>query len=205
MPDWPKAGDSFFGAGSWKAEGVLGAFVEHDGYYYYAAAYKEAGDELVQAVLDDRLQADSAVYPVLYLYRHYVELILKDIVGIGAKLEKSGAASPGHHIVRDLWQNEVRPLLERTFPEGKKEDTDIVEKCVLELASIDASGEASRYPTKKKGGDPTWPKTEQLNLDNMRQVMKRIATFLDGSSEAMADLLQSQADIDADMASERSD
>jgi hypothetical protein len=48
LSDWPKTGDTLFGVGVWKAEALLGAYAG-DGFYYYAAAYKEAADALVEA------------------------------------------------------------------------------------------------------------------------------------------------------------
>jgi hypothetical protein len=204
VSEWPKVGDSLFGPGPWSSEGILGAFPSHEGLGYYAAAYKEAAEELVQAVLDQRAAADSAIYPILYLYRHYVELMLKEIIYLGEALEKKRTASGHeHHSVDKLWR-EVRQILERTFPEGQREGTDSVERVVLELAKIDPSGEAFRYPWKRKktGGGTTWPNSVQLNLENLRQVIRGVSALLDGSCDAMDEMLRTQADMDADLAAE---
>jgi hypothetical protein len=104
MADWPKAGDSLFGTGPWSAEGILGTFTWPDGFYYYAVAYREAADELVQTVIDQRISPDSAIYPILYLYRHYVELILKQIIESGEMLEKKSDSGHEHHQLDRLWQ-----------------------------------------------------------------------------------------------------
>lgn len=200
--DWPKAGDSLHGAGPWKAEALVGVF-EVDWEYDYASAYKEAADELVRGVLDQRLAPDSAVYPILFLYRHYIELILKGIVAIGAKLEKATVSYEKIHAINDLWRK-ARARLEQAFPEAEKTDTDIVEQCIREFATWDASGEASRY-ARRKNGASTWNGTKQLNLANMRDVMSRMAGLLDGSYEGMCEQLQCQADMDADLSSESSE
>jgi hypothetical protein len=173
------------------------ALPEDDGNYYYAAAYKEAADKLVQAVLDKRLAKDSAIYPTLYLYRHYVELMLKEIIELGAQLDENDAIAPEHHKIDQLWQD-ARTMLERAFPDEDKEDADAVERIVRELASVDASGEAFRYSRRKRTkeqkrngehGDPTLPAPRQLNLDNMRHVMNRVAMFLDACCAGMQYLL----------------
>jgi hypothetical protein len=97
--------------------------------------------------------------------------------------------------------------LESTFPEGDRADTDAVEKCINEVASIDPSGEALRYGRKKQkqGGGTTWSNPVQINLANTRDVMNGLSAFLDGSYEAMSELLQCQSDMDADLDSEWSE
>jgi hypothetical protein len=201
--EWPKVGDSLFGAGPWKAEALVGAY-SGDGLYDYAAAYKDAADALVDDVLSFRFPVDSVVYPIIFLYRHYVELILKGIIEVGLQLEPQvNARSKEHHRIKDLWLS-ARPLLEQLFPDGDSIATDAVEKCIEELDSIDSSGEAFRYgnKTRKQGGGKMWNGHIQINLGNIRDVMNRHSVFLDGSYEAMEDLLQCQYEMEADLNSE---
>jgi hypothetical protein len=200
FPDWPKTGDSLFsGSGDWNAEAVLGVF-DGNGLYEYATAYKDAADALVEGVLSHRLVADSTVYPVLYLYRHYVELILKGINHIGEQLHKTPNQSLEGHRIDDLWQT-VRPQLEQAFPEAAKAVTDAVEKCIREWAEIDGSGEAFRYAGKRQsqGGGQTLTRGRQVNLAHLREVMNGLSMFLDGSYDKMSELLRCQCDMNADL------
>ena len=45
----------------------------------YAEGYKQAGDLLVKHVMDTQSEQDILVYPIFFLYRHYIELRSKDI------------------------------------------------------------------------------------------------------------------------------
>lgn len=181
LANWPKTGDSLFGSGDWNAEAALGVFVGN-GFYQYATAYKDAAEALVEGLLAGNLVADSAVYPALFLYRHYVELILKGINQVGEQLYRTTKTSVEGHQIDELWRT-ARPQLEQAFPERQKADSDAVEKCIRELASIDPSGQALRYARRlqRQGGGPTLPSVVQVNLAHFRDMMNGLSVFLDGS------------------------
>ena len=49
-------------------------------YFEYSAAYKEAGDRLVSAALEDQsLFMAISIYPIVFLYRQFIELYIKDL------------------------------------------------------------------------------------------------------------------------------
>ena len=192
---WPQAGDSLIASGiDWETEALID--VSWDSFLTYAIGYKKAADSVVVAVEARETAADLAVYPVCFLYRHYIELMLKGLITLGNQLRDRTSDYPKHHRIRDLW-NTCRPLVESACPEGDPADTQTVEKCILELASLDPSGEAFRY-SEDKGGNPSLNKATQFSLANMRDVMNRLSGFLGGSYDYMHELLQYQADIDSE-------
>jgi hypothetical protein len=196
MSNWPKVGDSLFAAGpSWETD----ALIENsfDWFISYAMSYKAAADAVVDSVDAKLVSADAVSYAVFFLYRHYVEVMLKGLINVGRMLEKRASSFPYSHGILGLWQ-ECRPLLEATCPEGESKDTDAVEKCLQELHSLDPTGEAFRFG-EQKDGNPTLPEIGiQMNLRNVRDVMGRIAGFLEGSFDWMHELLQHQADMDSE-------
>lgn len=194
MSDWPKSGDSLFAGGDWEAEALAGG--SSDWVLAYATAYKEAADAVVEAVQAKNVPPDAVSYAVVFLYRHYVELMLKGLIILGAKLEQINVdySEDGHKI--DLLWTRCRAFLERTFPDGEKADTDAVEERIKELISKDPSGEAFRYGEDKRG-KPYLPEAVQFNLTNMRGVINGMAGLLEGSYDGMSELLQCQADIDS--------
>ena len=195
MSDWPKEGDTLFADGlDWEWVAQLGA--SFDWFLSYALAYKEAGNAVIESVQAKRVAPDSVAYAVCFLYRHYVELMLKGLIKLSTSLDGDGIEYPKSHRIDELWK-QCRPLLEHAFPEGEKADTDAVEGCIQELASLDPSGEGFRYG-EDRGGKTTLPKPAQLNLVNMRDVMNRMAGLLEGSYDGMSDLMQYQSDMDSD-------
>ena len=75
MP-WPRAGDQLFVAASdwWMNASVnLGS-----GNLLIATGYQRGGDLLVETVASNRHEADALVYPIVFCYRQYLELLLKE-------------------------------------------------------------------------------------------------------------------------------
>jgi len=189
---WPRTGDTLFASGlDWEAEAQVGW--SSDSLLAYAIGYKDAADLLVASVEARNIAADLAVYPICFLYRHHIELMLKGLIRLAYSLQSSALEYPKNHKIEELWRT-YRPLLEEACPDRNQADTDTVEKCIIEFASLDPSGEAFRYAEDKKGAS-TFPKITQFNLGNMREVMNRLSGFLTGSFDYMDELLQHQADM----------
>lgn len=193
---WLQNGDTLFASGlDWETEAQVGWSL--DSFLTYAMGYKKAADSVVAAVETRDVAADLAVYPVCFLYRHHIELMLKALINLGRQLKDRSGGYPQNHKIRELWKI-CRPLLEHACPERKPEDTQSVEDCILEFASLDPSGEAFRYG-EDKSGSPSFGTTTQFNLRNMRDVMRRLSGFLTGSYDYMHELLQYQADLDSEV------
>ena len=196
MSNWPKVGDSILARGAdWETEALLSA--SFDWFISYAISYKTAADVVVESVEARRSPPDSVGYAVLFLYRHYIEIMLKGLINIGNMLQsRKGGFPTGTHGIQNLWR-QCRPLLEAAYPAGEKTDTDAVEKVLLEIHVLDPSSESFRFG-EKKDGNPTLPNGTQINLANLRDVMNRLDGFLSGSYDWVYELLQYQADIDSD-------
>jgi hypothetical protein len=195
MLSWPEPGDSLLTAGvNPRTEALLGA--DPDWIIAYALSFKEAADIIVLQVESGSTSPDAVNYPVVFLYRHYLELILKGLIRVGRSLTYEPAAFPITHQLSKLWA-EFRPLIEDVYPQGDKVYTDTVEHCVLEMDTIDGGGDASRYG-EDRTGQPTFPKELLINLTNLRDVMNRVSGFLEGSYDWMHELLQHQADMESE-------
>jgi hypothetical protein len=60
--------------------------INHDPTEVYVSGYKEAGDSFVNLVADRKGTADTLFFPVVFLYRHYIELGLKSLLHDGNRL-----------------------------------------------------------------------------------------------------------------------
>ncbi len=202
MSDWPRPGDSLNNPGvDPKSEALLGA--GEDWISSYASSFKEAADVVVGGVENHTTSPDAVGYAVCYLYRHYIELILKGLIGLGYNLGETPNDFPSlgrnAHDLTELWRVS-RALLEELFPEGDKKETDVVEKCIREIVEIDGGrAQRLRYGADSQGNDLWWAADRfvpvQLSLPNLRDVMNRLSGFLSGSYDAMDELLQCQQDL----------
>ena len=77
MP-WPVKGDKLFlKGGDWQHSACLGwAPNKWDA---YAVGYKDAADIVVEKATTTGRGLDTLVYPIAFLYRHYLELRLKEL------------------------------------------------------------------------------------------------------------------------------
>src|SRR5690349_5555569 len=78
--EWPKTGDKLFVEGY----GQQTAFLSHRASFSkYAIGYKDAADGLIEQILQRDFGGDLQFYPIAFLYRHYIELRLKELLDTG--------------------------------------------------------------------------------------------------------------------------
>lgn len=130
-------------------------------WFHYASAYREAANRLIQTLRGR--SSDELTLPIVFLYRHYVELTLKDLVSMGNKkyskpstpdFEKRLESILNGHRIDLLWQ-ELKPLLRQLYPPSEKSgEIEVVEACLLEFSKVDESSMSFRYPVDKKHKQP---------------------------------------------------
>lgn len=179
---WPIPGDTLFTeAEDWQYNARLHG--SHDKWDAYATGYKEAADILIERVLSDRMWMDMLVYPIVFLYRHYLELRLKELVISGSQLLDEDAGNiHGHSLI--YWWKEARKIFEKVWPDDEKADLDSVENCILQFASKDSGSDSFRYPVNTKG-EKTLDGLNLLNLRQFKEAMSRVAALLEGASSAI--------------------
>src|SRR5882757_6410493 len=145
---WPEKGMKLFVKGEGEHAFYRTAAVwNHD---YHAEAFKKAAEMLLDAHLESNPTPyrDEIFLPIAFLYRHCLELRLKDIVQIGDQIDLCGngdikEALNGHSLTR-LWTFAKRAIVAR-WPDGDKDTVTAVEAVVNEFHQIDPSGQAFRY------------------------------------------------------------
>ena len=181
---WPQKGDQLFKADD--NDWWLNATIDHwnKDVDSYAEGYKRAADIIIEHVKtihsENRIPLDYLVFPVVFLYRHYIELRLKEIILLGRKLDGSRAGPPKHHRIDELWKL-ARAIVESDSAE--KEDLSIVEACIGEFAHIDPSSESFRYPRDKAGKTSISSEQLHINVRHLQETAARLASFLDGCTE----------------------
>lgn len=185
---WPLPGDKLFKGDSDPSHNAVIRYLQSDRWDLYATAYKDAADALIDRVIETRQGMDSFVYPVAFLYRHYLELRLKELI-INSRFVLTLGPLPSQerdvHWLRKLW-TECRNLLQMVWPDGSKEVLDAAEACILEFDLLDANSECFRYPEHKRGRTPTLAGLQDVSLRNLREVMGRLATLLESASCGIA-------------------
>ena len=93
----PRKSDVLFGSGTdWETNACASTI---DNIMAYQNGYRRAAFHLAEYVCDARLGQDFLVYPIVYLYRHHIELTLKSIIQVARALvlrpESSGLPDAG--------------------------------------------------------------------------------------------------------------
>ncbi len=150
-----------------------------DHIWAYATGYKEAADVLVAKALEKRYHLDTFVYPILFLYRHYLELRMKELIKSGNSAISKPVRVPNDHRLDNLWGVCRRILLE-VWPDGD-EYLRSTDKCIREFSKIDPTSEAFRY-SRLRRGQKSLQGVTHINLRKIRDVMEEVSALLDGAS-----------------------
>jgi hypothetical protein len=98
-----------------------------DTWRLYATGYLQAAELLITAIVNTHQSRDAVIYPIPFLYRHYLELRLKIIIREGQELFASRAEFPEHHKLDVLWKT-ARKIIEEVYSRDPKEPVDAVEE-----------------------------------------------------------------------------
>lgn len=154
------------------------------GWTLYAIGYRNAGDVLVERVEQDRGEADALVYPIVFCYRQYLELMLKDTLMEARRYCRIEEPFDATHSLLHHWRP-LRPLLEKRWP-SDPDPLDAVEENLRQFDEVDEGSFAFRYSVTKQG-EPSLPdEMQHINLRNLKEVVQRIGTFLEACSTGLS-------------------
>lgn len=165
----------------------------HATWLYYADGYKEAAEKLVEVAGDCTL--DTVIFPIAFLYRHYLELQLKRITVLAQRLEDLPCEVPHGHRIDELWDQARAALREAHIPEQEPEPR--VTQLIREFAAIDSVGQAFRYPI-DTSGTATLRGITHINIRNFGERMAEITQLVEG----LAEMLYVYIDLKAEMEEE---
>lgn len=172
--------------------------------FRYVEGFKMAAEALVDRAYDENdfsWWADSLLYPIGYVLRHYLELKLKSLLALFGETPK-----PRHNLL-EQWQHmcsvagpmlprdrtdEEQAAMNARFSSGlefREHQTFVslsqAEAIVLKLDELDPSGEAFRYAY-KKDGTPTLPSSlSHVDLKELLGEVLSVGMLLDGIETAV--------------------
>lgn len=126
---WPEQGDSLFQESGRMSDAWIRP--SDANFTVYAYSYREAAERLLKsAAAGGGHDSDLLIYPILFLYRHHVELQLKHIITEWRRHPDHSGPGYMHHGLKDLWR-ECGKIFEEVFPDSDDEATETVEKVIL--------------------------------------------------------------------------
>lgn len=182
--NWPKKGDRAFRQSISFSSGdraeIEAFMMPSEG--VYLVGFQRAADMIVASAQTSDLNPDDLVFPVAYLYRHHLELMLKELVRLGIRLGALDRCADilGGHNLHKLW-NKAKQLILQVWPDSPGDDVQAVEQVILEFHNLDPSGQAFRYARDKHGGPYLADVPERVGLANLKSVVDAVSAFLDAS------------------------
>ena len=170
----------------------------------YGRSYHEAAQRLVRHIASSHYR-DPDACPIVFLYRHAVELYLKSIIHWGnALLRLSGRPVVRHpnifteHRLAVLLRS-VRPILQFRRSLNNWGDSHFrgfrdVEKVIGELEEIDPRSYAFRYPIDTAGKKAPLPHHLVFNVLTFGEKFDHLVNMLDNISLMLYEDFQSQAE-----------
>ena len=186
---WPEKGDDLFNGDGHRWEFACLNFTPYE-WDLYAQGYKLAADLLVQHVKRTGEDQDTLVYPIVFLYRQYLELRLKELIKEGTQLVGTPDGLSKTHNIDKLWA-QCRTIIEKVWPEGPSGDLDAVKNCIHQFSEKDPCSTAFRYP-RDTDGRRSLPDLRPINLLHLSTVMDGLSSLLEGLSTAIYENLEAK-------------
>lgn len=137
----------------------------------YVEGYFLAARELLEGPRDQFFML-FVLYPVLFLYRHYLELELKgQMMDIGRQLNKTPPEFSTDHDVLSLWKK-LKSMLPKTHDALRNAAN--IERVLRDIHLIDPKSLDTRYGLRKDLLTPSVLNPLKVDLDNLRDTMDRL-------------------------------
>lgn len=177
---WPKKGDRLLlPAKNWE-KGASFPDNELARHVYIWDGYMSAGQLLVDMSVGSRPDRQVLIYPILYNYRHGLELAMKWVIERYGRYANVEIEPNRDHDLWKLWRM-CRAIIEDVGGPTEEEvpALDAVELLVKDFHELDRSSLAFRYHSDKNGMVISLPEGV-VDVDNIRDVMNGVSNFFNG-------------------------
>lgn len=172
---------------------------------HYTIEYEEA----VNLLLDNMIKTgrQNMVFPTIFLYRHYIELMLKEIILNNREYLEIYEPFPRGHDIYNLWEicrkamQETDKLVDPPFAESQEYIKEIIraydalEADLNKFAEVDPDSQHFRYPVDVHGNPIEINRRLLIELlHELPELVNRISYNLNGISTGIYTILQDKYD-----------
>jgi hypothetical protein len=199
--DYPRLTDTIIDQGGGKHTKTLFTDLMTGKWSIYAHGYRRAADELVDRV-EGEPPDDVLLLPIVFLYRHYVELTLKDLVLRLVSLCRIGI-DPKQlttHKLLPLWESVKAHLYCIREEMQDKEIVPALDKLLLELSDLDPDSMHFRYAVNKDFAEMVLPRS--VSMEHLRSTMEKIYNgfaYIEAGIDMEWDARQFDAELQAEI------
>ncbi len=157
----------------------------------YSSGYLLAADRLVESLVGAAFE-DALIYPIFYLYRHHVELELKEATslflnrlykGTPEEREKHLEKLTREHGIQAIWDR-LKSLAPEIAAQMSATTTEAFESLVQQINAHDGKAEAGRYAF-YRDGTQTLLGVHEVDLHNLKAQFHKISHYLGDFRESI--------------------
>lgn len=167
-------------------------------FFLYSEGYREAGNKLWEFCIDNRFYSSTLIYPLIFNYRQYLELRLKELIIMGYKYLAAKKDFADVHSLLKLWNTyryEILPKIE----DIEKQILDNIERIISQFNSEDPQSMSFRYPVTRGPNRKDSLNRETIDLNNFKTVMDKLIYFFDWQWEMISHYEDWKSEMIADM------
>jgi hypothetical protein len=181
---WPKKGDHPFSESPDQQRNASIARHGHERLVLMMTGYKAAADLMVERAARSGYDRDTLVFPIVFNYRHFIELSLKYLIATYGRTVNVESNWKSHDLA-DLWRTFKRVV--KAYGNNDPEHTDrVVEHIIAEFAKVDPGSSSYRYPV-DRDGKLLELSQDQLDLQSLADVMQSLEGYFMGCDGWMDD------------------
>ena len=157
-------------------------------YWEYLIAYKNAADKLVDC--EKSLFMGTAIYPIAFLYHHFLELYLKEILMTYKNDFRLNEIKCPHNLL-ELWSSLMDFLNDGAFMDFPSlfdidnKDLSAATAYFQDISEYDKTSESFRYP-ENKSGMRFFDSEKSVDLKNLKARIGELANILFIIEEGLA-------------------
>lgn len=189
---WPRRGDRpFTESTDWQRNASI-ARHGHERLVLMMSGYKTAADLMVEHAARSSYDRDVLVFPIVFNYRHFIELSLKYLIATYGRTVNIEPNWQTHDLAK-LWLT-LKNVLKEYGDDDPDHTSDDVERIVAEFAKVDPQSFSYRYPV-SRDGQLLELGQDKLDLRVLADVMKGLDSYFTGC-DGWLDNIQSNAPDD---------
>jgi len=171
---------------------LVGSYFSNDLGLYVDGFYR-AANILVDS-LDKGEPSNILVYPICFLYRHFIEIALKEIIARCERLECSDESIKTlNHNLEELLKTADKMIIKHS----PTPFSEVVKQTIREFYDVDPNSDFFRYHT-SKNGDRFLPNHDVIGLGNLKEKMSVVHDELKGAIIGLGEYLNIEAEIKAE-------
>lgn len=149
--------------------------------------YKNSADDLVDIAIEQGEKGridiqDTYIFPIMFLYRHCIEISLKLIF-----LKLNGKSVNGHDLYK-IWSNSIKnDLSQINMLKIPKDDINMIEESLKQLDEWDFNGENWKYASDKKG-NVSMKEWRFIDYKNLKIEINKLFEVLDTINFALENI-----------------